>query len=104
MDLRVQLIEEYNEGASIVDLAETYEVSRKTVYKWLARHEENGAAGLADRSRKPQHSPSELSEEIVKQIIAARQRWKWGPRKLRIKLAATHPEIVWPVASTIGEV
>lgn len=104
MDLRVRLMEEYNEGASVVDLAETYEVSRKTVYKWLARHEENGAAGLADRSRKPRHSPTELSDEIVQQIIAARQRWKWGPRKLRIKLAETNPEIVWPVESTIGEV
>jgi hypothetical protein len=40
----------------------------------------------------------------VQQIIAARQRWKWGPRKLRIKLAETNPEIVWPVESTIGEV
>ena len=104
MDLRVRLIEEYNEGASVAELAETYEVSRKTVYKWLARYQENGAAGLADRSRKPQRSPTELSDEIVKKIIAARQRWKWGPRKLRIKLAAAHPEIVWPVASTIGAV
>ena len=57
MDLRVQLIEDYNEGESIEALAETYNVSRKTIYKWLARHEESGAAGLADRRRTPHRSP-----------------------------------------------
>jgi len=104
MDLRVQLIQDYNEGHSVSALAEIYEVSRNTVYKWLERHEADGVSGLADRSRAPQHSPSKLSAEVMTQIIAARQHWKWGPRKLRVKLAQAHPLIVWPAASTIGEV
>jgi transposase-like protein len=53
MDLRVQLIQDYNEGENIAALAGIYQVSRKTVYKWLARHDAEGAAGLADRSRVP---------------------------------------------------
>jgi putative transposase len=104
MDLRVQLIHDYEEGHSIAALAEIYEVSRKTIYKWLARHEEAGVAGLADRSRTPQHFPGQLSDEIIAHIVAARQRWKWGPRKLRVKLAAAQPAILWPAESTIGEV
>jgi transposase InsO family protein len=104
MDLRVQLIHDYNEGQSISALAEIYEVSRKTIYKWLVRHDAEGVAGLADRSRIPQHSPGKLSEEIIAHILAARQRWNWGPRKLRVKLAAAHPHIVWPAESTMGEV
>ena len=104
LDLRVQLMQDYRDGHSISALAEIYEVSRKTIYKWLGRHEEGGVAGLADRRRTPQHSPSKLSGEIIAQIVAARQRWKWGPRKLRVKLAAAHPEIDWPAQSTMGEV
>jgi putative transposase len=104
VDLRVQLMHDYSEGHSISALAEIYDVSRKTIYKWLARHEEGGVAGLADRSRVPQHIPGKLSEEVITQIIAARQRWNWGPRKLRVKLAEAHPELVWPAESTIGEV
>lgn len=104
VDLRVQLIHNYNEGHTISALAEIYDVSRKTIYKWLARHEEGGFAGLADRSRMPQHFPGKLSEEVITQIIAARQRWNWGPRKLRVKLAEAHPDLVWPAESTIGEV
>jgi putative transposase len=104
MDLRVQLIQDYNEGESIAALAEIYQIARKTVYKWLARHEAEGAAGLADRSRVPLHSPGRLTEEVIARIVAARQRWRWGPRKLRVKLAAADPQIDWPAESTIGEV
>jgi len=104
MDLRVRLIHEHNEGESITALAEIYHVSRKTIYKWLARHEEAGMAGLADRARTPLHSPTRLSDEVVAAIIAARHRWKWGPRKLLIKLTEANPSILWPAESTIGEV
>jgi putative transposase len=104
MDLRVQLVQDYDEGQSISALAEIYEVSRNTVYKWLKRHESQGIAGLADSSRAPLHSPSKLSEEVIADIIAARQRWKWGPRKLRVKLAQAHPAMAWPAESTIAEV
>ena len=78
MDLRVQLIQEYNEGENIAALAEMYGVARKTVYKWLARHEAAGVAGLADRSRVPKHFPGRVSEEMVAMIVAARHRWHWG--------------------------
>lgn len=104
MDLRVQLMQDYEEGESIAALAGIYGVARKTVYKWIARHETEGVAGLADRSRAPQHCPGKLSEEVIEGIIAARQRWSWGPRKLRVKLATAHPHMVWPAESTIGEV
>jgi putative transposase len=104
MDLRVQLIHERDEGQSISALAEIYGISRKTIYKWLARHADEGVAGLADRSRKPQHCPGRLSDEVVTAIIAARHRWNWGPRKLRVKLAEAQPQIGWPAESTIGEV
>jgi putative transposase len=104
MDLRVQLIQDYLEGESVQALAEIYEVSRKTIYKWLARHEADGVAGLADRSRVPLDSPGRVSDEVMAHIVAARHRWHWGPRKLRVKLVAAHPQIDWPAESTIGEV
>jgi putative transposase len=104
MDLRVQLIHDHEEGESIAALSEIYGVARKTIYKWLERHDAAGVAGLADRSRAPQHSPHKLSEDIIAAIMAARERWNWGPRKLRVKLAAAQPKITWPAESTIGEV
>jgi putative transposase len=104
MDLRVQLVQDYHAGESIAALAEIYEVSRKTVYKWLDRHEAGGVSALADRSRVPHASPGKVSEEVIALIVAARSRWRWGPRKLRVKLVEAQPDMVWPAESTIGEV
>ena len=104
MDLRVQLIRDRGEGQSISALAELYGVSRKTIYKWLERNQAEGVAGLADRSRRPLHCPGSLSNEVIAAIVAARHRWHWGPRKLRIKLAEADPRMRWPAESTIGEV
>lgn len=104
MDLRVELIREYEAGESIAALAEIYQVSRKTIYKWLKRFESSGTAGLADLSRAPHERPQQVSEEMVKAIIEARHRWKWGPRKLRLKLMEQQPALAWPAASTMGEI
>lgn len=104
MDLRVQLIQDYQQGESIAALAEIYQVARKTIYKWLERYESEGVAGLQDRSRAPRHSPTRLEGRMIEAIVAVRQRWGWGPRKLRAKLIEQQPEIVWPAPSTIGEV
>ena len=57
MDLRVQLMQDYEQGESIAALAEIYEVSRKTIYKWLERYGAQGVEGLRDLSRAPRHSP-----------------------------------------------
>ena len=103
MEQRIELIRLHNEGESIVSLAETYGVSRKTIYKWIERHAAEGAAGLEDRSRAPHSSPQQLSEETIARIIEARQRWGWGPRKLIVKLAQAAPDRKVPAASTIAE-
>lgn len=104
MDLRVRLIHEYGDGESVTALADIYGVSRKTIYKWLERHQSEGLPGLADRSHAAHEVAGKLSEEMVTHIIAARQRWHWGPRKLRVKLIAAHPALTIPAASTIGDV
>lgn len=104
MDLRVQLIQDHKQGESIAALAEIYQVARKTIYKWLERYEAEGVTGLHDRSRAPEHSPTRLEQSTIEAIVAMRQRWGWGPRKLRAKLIEQQPEIAWPAPSTIGEV
>src|SRR5438045_9681432 len=91
MDQRSELLREWNEGESIAALAEIYEVSRKTIHKWINRHAEEGTVGLEDRSRAPHTSPQKLSEEMIARIIAARQRRGGGPRKLLVEIAEATP-------------
>src|SRR5437762_13260892 len=84
---RLSMVQDHEEGISISELAEIYGVSRKTVYKWLGRHEEHGLEGLNDVSRRPHHSPHQVTAEMEAAIVAARHRWRWGPGKLRVKLS-----------------
>lgn len=101
---RLQVVQEHASGASIAELAEIYEVSRKTIYKWIERYEEDGAEGLADQSRRPHSSPGQVSAEVAALIVAARQRWRWGARKLLVKLREQDQARQWPAVSTIAAV
>ena len=44
-------------GVAVVEVAERYGVSRKTVHAWLRRYRQEGLSGLADRSHRPHHHP-----------------------------------------------
>jgi len=71
-------------GANVRELCRRYQISATTGYKWLNRHGALGAAGLADRSRCPSHTPGRSAQEVEQWIIAARQLHpQWGARKLK---------------------
>ena len=105
VDQRIACVAEWLEYETpITELALRYGVSRKTVYKWLDRFEEEGAPGLADRSRAPKRHGRAMAPEIREALLAARLAHpRWGPRKLRAALARREPGIEWPAASSIGE-
>uniref|UniRef100_Q01QE8 Integrase, catalytic region n=1 Tax=Solibacter usitatus (strain Ellin6076) TaxID=234267 RepID=Q01QE8_SOLUE len=101
---RLLMIRDHEEGMSISELAEVYGVSRKTVYKWLERHDEQGFLGLQAQSRRPHRSPNQVTPEVEGAIIAARHKWGWGPGKLRVKLFQQDSRVPWPAVSTIAAV
>jgi transposase InsO family protein len=88
---------------TVVDLAEQYGVSRKTIYKWLARYKTQGLAGLVDESRRPFNSPMKLSAEYTLEILQIRkEHTRWGPKKIAAILARRHPDAKAPVAATVA--
>ena len=52
-------------GWPVAQAAESVGVSRQTAYRWMRRFEEEGEAGLEDRSSRPHHSPGRVSLEVV---------------------------------------
>ena len=87
------------------ELCAQYGISTKTGYKWIARYEFGGIAGLQDRSRAPNNHPNQIDLKIRESILKARRAHAtWGPKKLRILLQKTDPTRLWPSVSTIGEV
>ena len=75
-------------GLSVAEAARRYGVSRKTAFKWLARHDAEPDRPLADRSRRPARSPARTAEDLERAVLEARDRWGWGPRKLHALLKA----------------
>ena len=91
------------EGAVVSRVCALFGISRDTGYKWLARYEAGGLAGLRNRSRAPHHHGRSREGELVDVVLALRERYGWGPKKLRCKLAELRPGIELPAASTIGD-
>ena len=64
-------------------LCQRFEISRKTGYKWLQRYQQSGATGLHDRTRRPQHSPGRTEPAVEQQVLAIRDQYGWGARKIK---------------------
>jgi transposase InsO family protein len=104
MSERVKLITDYQSGDySVTDLARRYSVSRKSVYKWLMRHEKGGWAGLEDRSCAPHQQAGAIDDWIEEAILGLKARWPdWGAPKLRHKLMQGIGEEYCPAESTVS--
>ena len=89
---------------SFAAICRRFDVSRRVGYKWLARFEAEGVAGLLDRSRAPLHHPQSIAPSIAERCLEVRRAHPtWGPVKVRAYLERGAPKTDWPVASTIGE-
>ncbi len=63
-------------------------ISAKTFYKWRKRYvnSNKNPDSLADRSRRPKHSPHITKEQVTKIIKCIRNKTKFGPDRIRFYL------------------
>ena len=75
--------------ANVRELCRRYRISSRTAYKWLSRFRADGVTGLADRSRRPNHTPERTPPAVEERVIALRREHPaWGGRKLHARLRA----------------
>ena len=67
-------------GRSVSQAARDFGISRKTAHKWLALFD--AQQPLADRSRRPTRSPARTPDALEAAVLAVRDRYGWGPRKI----------------------
>lgn len=73
---RAHLIRRLEAGEKPLEIAGSLGVSCRTVYKWRARWNREGEAGLLDRSSRPHHSPARMRRTRERQIVRWRKkRW-----------------------------
>jgi len=83
MSLRQEFLALAQPGSNFSQLCRRFGISRKTGYKWRRRYREKGTVGLADRSRRPQYSPRHSRPAIEQQVLAVRDEYGWGARKIK---------------------
>ena len=105
LDERRQFVRDFASGHwSMSELCERYEVSRPTGYKWLARYRTGGDEGLLDASRAPQRCPHRTAAGLEARILAIRQEYGWGAKKLLQMLRKRCPAEAWPTRSTVNAI
>jgi transposase InsO family protein len=87
-DQRVRFVVEALAGSKPVSqLCAEFGISRPTGYLWLERYRARGIAGIAERSRRPLHSPEKTSDALEEQVAVLRQCYPdWGARKIAVLL------------------
>ena len=95
VELRVRFVLTAKSGYfSVSELCESFGVSRKTGYKWLARYSDGGVSNLGDLPRAPRNCPHRTGEVIAGKIIKCRTAHPdWGARKILANLATHDPAI-----------
>lgn len=102
MSLREDFVQSVLVGElSFRELCRRFEISAPTGYRWLHRYQQQGRAGLANRSSRPRRSPRQTPPAVEAAVLRLRARHpRWGGRKLAARLRALgHPAV--PAPSTI---
>lgn len=90
---------------TMVELCESFGISRKTGHKWKGRYEAQGMSGIEDRSRAPRRVTCRTEEAVERRIVGEKRLHPtWGPKKIRRVLEMKHALERPPAVSTVGEV
>jgi len=89
MEQRIEfLVRLKQKEAPLAQLCREYGISRQTGYTWWRRLEEGGSfTELREHSRRPTHSPRKTRGEVEARVLALRDHYGWGARKLQVLLA-----------------
>jgi putative transposase len=103
---RERFLEDYRLNYySLSELAERFNISRKTAYKWIDRFESFGKQGFHELSRRPRSCPWQTDTGIAEQLIGLRKAHpSWGPRKLLDLLQRRQPRCSLPAPSTVARI
>jgi transposase InsO family protein len=88
VEQRYRAVLEAAAGVPVTEVAVRYEVSRQSVHAWIIRYREGGLGALADRPRRPDTCPHQVSVQVEAAVCEMRRDHpRWGPVRLVHELA-----------------
>ena len=70
------------QGMPVAHVAAAMGISRQCAHRWVRRFDEEGPAGLMDRSSRPHRSPRATDARRVAKVLRARRDHRCGPAQL----------------------
>ena len=86
------MVRRIEEDWTAEEVAESFGVSVRTVYRWLKRWREGGVAALVDRTSRPLRSPTKTPERAEARILEVRRRRKTA-RQIAAVLDLAHSTV-----------
>jgi len=90
---RLRMVRRLEAGGRLGEVAAALDLSTTTVRRWWRRYQQEGVAGLTDRSSRPHHSPRALPRVRRRQITRRRQ-WGWSSLRIARDLHVPLPTVV----------
>jgi transposase InsO family protein len=83
VEQRYRAVLEAAAGVPVTEVAFRFGVSRQSVHAWIGRYARGGLGALADRPRRPDTCPHQVSAEIEAAVCELRREHpRWGPARL----------------------
>src|SRR5580658_445041 len=79
---RLRLCERIEGGWPVAHAAAAMGISRDRAYVWWRRYQEEGVAGLEDRSCRPHRCPRQTKASVERRILTLRQSEGLGPARI----------------------
>jgi putative transposase len=102
-EIRELIVKARRNGKRVEDIAEMFDVSRKTVWKWCKRTMKVGRPVYRDRSRKPHRIHRKITPNVEEAILVLRDSFNWGTQRIMVTLLSPPPYIRYLLETIIGE-
>jgi transposase InsO family protein len=106
MDTKLRFVRAYDQEVrsrrkTMSGLCGEYGIARKTGYKFIARRERDGLAGLIEQSRAPHSGRHWYDPEVVERVLELRAQFPhWGAETILSSLGRDEPDLILPSTST----
>jgi len=102
-EIRKLMIKARRNEKRVKDIAEMFDVSRKTVWKWYKRVSKKGWPNYRDRSKRLHTVHKKITPLAEEAILLLRDSFNWGTQRIEICLQSPSPYIQYLLETVLGK-
>jgi len=85
-EIRRLIVRACRNGKKVKDIADVFNVSRWTVWRWKKRAHHQGRESFKDKSKRPHTIHRKVTNSIENAIVFLRDSFSWGTQRIKENL------------------